>query len=142
MFSIFQKLLGLKSREELIPPFILEKPVMRKSAEEVRKEVYARVAGVLYEDAVFSSHSGYDAYPRLKKSLQKVNEIIDNNKESLVVNDSELRMLKEKISNYREEHALSMVTYDVCKLMIKYKYEDISVLNDIAIGRILYWYGL
>ncbi|MBI2507922.1 hypothetical protein HYV89_03135 [Candidatus Woesearchaeota archaeon] len=142
MFNIFKKLLGSKQEEEELIPVRIEQPVIKKSIEEVRKDVYDQIANVLYEDSVFSSHSGYDTYPRLKRSLEKINKIIDGNKESLIRHDSELRILKEKVSDYKEERSLSMVTYDICDLIRRYKHQDPSTIIDAAVGRILYWYGL
>ena len=142
MFSMFQKLLGLKSREEVMPPFILEKPVVKKSVGETKRGVYEQIAGLLYGDGIFSSYSGYDTYPRLKKSLQRINEAIEANKENLVSNERELKALKEKVLEYKDERNLTFMTYDICKLISINRYEDPSILSNMTIRRIMnYWYG-
>jgi len=140
MFSVFQKLFGSKPKEEM--PIIIEDSAPKKDIEGAKRKVYDQIWGVLEEEGVYLSRSGYDLYPRIKKSLRKINEVIDNSKESLVANESELARLKEKILDHKEERKLSMLTYDVSELIGRSKYEDPSVLSHKAIIQILRWYDL
>ena len=138
MFSVFQKLFGSKPKEEM--PIIIEEPAPKKDIEGAKRKIYDQIWSILEEEGTYLSHSGYDLYPRIKKSLRKINEVIDNSKESLVSNESELAILKEKILDYKEERRLSMLTYDVSELIGRNKYEDPSILSHKAIIQILRWY--
>lgn len=142
MVNIFKKLFGQREEEIELPPIRIEKPVIKKNSEEIRREVYGKIADILYEEGVFSSHSGYDTYPRLKRSLQRINSVMDIEKEAMAPNERDLRELKEKILNYKEDKNVSMVSHDVCRLIIKQRHVEPSILNELAIGRILSWYGL
>ena len=141
MFNIFKKLLGLEPEPEF-SQMEVEKPVQKKDISEIRREFYYQIGNILEENLVYSSHSEDVVYTRLKKSLQRINEITDTSKESLVVDKRELKALGEKILGYKAERSLSMVTYDVCGLINKGKYEHPSALRDRVIRRILDWYGL
>lgn len=140
MFSIFKKLFGSKPEEEFTPMEI-EEPVPKKSIREIKNGIYNQIAQVLEGNAVYSSPSRDVTYSKLKKSLQKINDIINSNKEYLAEN-GRLRALGERILSYRDDRSLSVVTYDVCKIIIGGRFEHPSILRDKTIRRILEWYDL
>lgn len=140
MLGAFKRLFGSKPKEE--PLIDVIEPAPKKDVGGAKRKVYDQIWGILEEEGVYLSHSGYDLYPRLKKSLRRINEAIDSSKESLVVNDSELARLKEKVLDYKEERRLSMLTYDVSELIGRSKYEDPSLLSHKAVIQILSWYDL
>lgn len=140
MFSIFKKLFGLKPEEEFTPMEI-EEPVRKKSLSEIKNEIYNQIAQVLDRYAVYSSPSRDQTYSKLKKSLQEINEIINNNKGYLAEN-GRLRALGERILSYKDDRSLSVVTYDTCRIIIGGRFEHPSILKDKTIRRILEWYDL
>ncbi len=140
MLKIFKKLFGSKPEEEFTP-IEMEEPVQKKSISEIKGEVYNQIAWVLEKYAVHSSHSRDEIYSKLKKSLQEINGIINSNKEYLA-EKWELRALEEKILNYKDDRTLSVVAYDMCKIILGNRFEHPSILKDKTIRRILDWYGL
>jgi|SRR3989344_690110 len=140
MFNFLKELFGSKSEEEFTP-VIVEKLVPRRDINQVRREFYNKIGYVLEEHAVYSSRSKDETYSKLKKSLRRINEMIDNNKEFLA-DKRELKALGERILSYRDDRSLSMVTYDICRIISNGRYGELSTVIDKTIKRILYWYGL
>ncbi len=140
MFNFLKGLFGSKNEEEFTP-FVVEKLIPRRDITQVRSEFYSQIGYVLEEYRVYSSRSRDETYSKLKKSLQRINEMVDNNKESLA-DKRELKALGERILSYKDDRSLSMVTYDICRIISSGRYDDVSTVMDRTIKRILYWYGL
>ena len=140
MFNL-KKLFGFEPMEEDMPMRI-EPQLPKKDVEGAKREVYHQIGGILDENRIDTRYPEDQVYPRLKKSLQRINEAIEANKENLVSNERELKALKEKVLEYKDERNLTFMTYDICKLISRNRYEDPSILSNMTIRRIMnYWYG-
>ena len=140
MFNFLKGLFSSKSEEEFTP-VIVERLIPTKDIWQIRSEFYGQIEQVLEEYAVYSSRSKDETYTRLKRSMQKINELIDKNKDSLA-DKREINALNERISSYKDDRSLSMVTYDICRVISGSKYDAFSVVMDSTVKRIMYWYGL
>ena len=140
MFNFLKGLFSSKSEEEFTP-VIVERLIPTKDIWQIRSEFYGQIAQVLEEYAVYSSRSKDETYTRLKRSMQKINELIDKNKDSLA-DKREINALNERISSYKDDRSLSMVTYDICRVISGGRYDTSSVVMDSTVKRIMYWYGL
>ena len=140
MFNFLKGLFGSKNEEEFTP-IVVERVIPKKDICQIRSEFYGRIGQVLEEYAVYSSRSKDETYTRLKRSLQRINDLIDKNKDSLA-DKREINALNQRIASYKDERSLSMVTYDICRIISSGRYDETSIVIDRTIKRIMYWYGL
>lgn len=140
MFSL-KRLLGFESKEPLIE-IKIEPKLPKKDIEVAKREIYGQIGIILDENRIYASYPEDQVYPRLKKSLMRVSELIDENKERITINKREMEILEKRISDCRKERNLSADTYILLKFIYENKYEHPSILSNRIINRILGLYDL
>ena len=140
MFSL-KKLLGFESREPL--PEIRVEPVLpKKDIERAKRELYNQIGEILEENRIDTKYPEDQVYPRLKKSLMVVGELIDTNREMITLGKREQEMLERRISECKKERNLSADAYDLLKFIYENRHDHPSILSRRIISRILWLYDL
>lgn len=140
MFS-FKKLLGFESREPL-PEIRIEPVIPKKNIEGAKREIYNQIGGILEENRINTKYPEDQVYPRLKKSLMMVGEIIDANKEMVTLSKREQEILERRISECKKERNLSADAYDILKFIYENRHEHPSILSRRIASRILWLYDM
>lgn len=140
MFS-FRKLLGFE-KEEPLPEIRMEPVLPKKDAEGAKRGLYSQIGWILEEHRIDTKYPEDQVYPRLKKSLMIINELIGANKEGITFSKREQEILEKRISECKEERNLSADTYDLLKFIYENRHEHPSILGRRIISRILWLYDL
>jgi len=123
-------------------PMRIEPQLPKKDVEGAKREVYHQIGGILDENRIDTRYPEDQVYPRLKKSLMLVNEIIDANKENVTLSKREQEVLERRISECKKEHNLTSDAYDLLKFIYEKRHEHPSILGRKIISRILWLYDL
>jgi hypothetical protein len=134
-------LLGFESREPL-PEIRIEPVIPKKNIEGAKREIYNQIGEILEENRINTKYSEDQVYPRLKKSLMMIGEIIDANKEMVTLGKREQEILERRISECKEERNLSADAYDILKFIYENRHEHPSILSRRIASRILWLYDM
>ena len=141
MFSL-KRLLGFEAKEEPLQEIRMEPVIPKKNIEGAKREIYNQIGEILEENRINTKYPEDQVYPRLKKSLMMVGEIIDANKEIVTLSKREQEILERRISECKKERNLSADAYDILKFIYENRHEHPSILSRRIASRILWLYDM